>query len=154
MTKVLELIEEVIEVEAPPEAVWDLVTDLPRMASWSPQVVKTIVRGDGVRVGTKTININRRGPLVWPTRSRVVRFEPHRDFAFKILDNYTVWSFELEPTSAGTRVIQRREAPHGTSKISGFLVDKVMGGQDSFQLELRGGMKQTLERIKQEAEER
>lgn len=154
MTKVLELIEEVIEVEAPPEAVWDLVTDLPRMASWSPQVVKTIVRGDGVRVGTKTININRRGPLVWPTRSKVVRFEPHRDFAFKILDNYTVWSFELEPTSAGTRVIQRREAPHGTSKISGFLVDKVMGGQDSFQLELRGGMEQTLERIKQEAEER
>lgn len=152
MSEVKPLIEETIDIDAAPEAVWGLVTDLPRMASWSPQVVKTIVRGDGIALGTKTINVNRRGPLFWPTRSKVVRHTPHKDFAFKVLDNNTVWSFALEPTATGTRLVQRREAPHGTSKISAFLVDKVLGGQDTFQRELGEGMRETLVKIKAEAE--
>ena len=41
------LLEESIEVQAPPAKVWSLLTDLPRMAAWSPQVVKTVVRGPG-----------------------------------------------------------------------------------------------------------
>lgn len=153
MSEVKPLIEESIDIDAAPEAVWDLVTDLPRMASWSPQVVKTIVRGDGIALGTKTINVNRRGPLFWPTRSKVVRLTPHTEFAFKVLDNNTVWSFALEPTETGTRVVQRREAPNGTSKISAFLIDKVLGGQDIFQRELGEGMRETLARIKADAEE-
>lgn len=152
MSEVKPLIEETIDIDATPEAVWEMVTDLPRMASWSPQVVKTIVRGNGVSLGTQTINVNRRGPLFWPTRSKVVRFTPHSEFAFKILDNRTVWSFTLEPTETGTRVTQRREAPNGTSKISSFLVDKVLGSQSVFQDELSQGMQQTLARIKAEAE--
>lgn len=152
MSDVAPLIEETIEVSAQPERVWALVTDLPRMARWSPQVLKTIVRGDGVGLGTRTVNINRRGPLVWPTRSKVIRFEPHREFAFRIKDNFTIWSFTLEPTASGTRIVQRREAPDGTSEISSRLVKAVMGGQVSFTEELRAGMRQTLSRIKAEAE--
>ncbi|QIX28498.1 SRPBCC family protein [Nocardioides sp. JQ2195] len=152
MSDVKPLIEESIEIDATPEAVWALVTDLPRMASWSPQVVKTIVRGDGISLGTRAVNINRRGFLVWPTRSKVVRLAPHTDFAFQVLDNNSVWSFQLEPTTAGTRVTQRREAPNGTTRISSVLVDKVLGGQDTFQSELRDGMRQTLRRIKADAE--
>ena len=152
MTQVEALIEESIEVSAPPATVWKLVTDLPRMAAWSPQVVRTVVRGGPVQLGTRTVNINRRGPLVWPTRSKVVRFEPHRDFAFRIKDNKTIWSFTLEPTSDGTRVVQRREAPDGTSKISDGLIRRLLGGQQSFQGELRDGMRQTLRGIKVEAE--
>ena len=152
MTQIEPLIEESIDVDAPPATVWKLVTDLPRMASWSPQVVRTVVRGGPVALGTRTLNINRRGPLVWPTRSTVVRFEPHRDFAFRIKDNNTTWSFALEPTEAGTRVVQRREAPNGTTKISDTLIRRVMGGQESFQGELRTGMQQTLRRLKVDAE--
>lgn len=146
------LIEEVVEVAAPPARVWALVTDMPRMAEWSPQVVRTIVRGGGIGPGTRTVNINRRGPLFWPTRAKVIRFEPHREFAFRIKDNLTVWSFTLEPTATGTRVTQRREAPDGTSRISANLVKAVLGGQQTFQAELRDGMRQTLTRIKAEAE--
>ncbi|MBD8871004.1 SRPBCC family protein [Nocardioides donggukensis] len=147
------LLEESIEVSAPPATVWALVTDLPRMARWSPQVVKTIVRGGrGVGLGTRTVNINRRGPLVWPTRSKVVAFEPHSEFAFRIKDNYTIWSFSLEPTTTGTRVVQRRRTPDGTAAISNRLVDTVLGGQEQFTSELRDGMRQTLSRIKAEAE--
>ncbi|KQY57415.1 MULTISPECIES: SRPBCC family protein [unclassified Nocardioides] len=152
MTEVLELLEESIDIDADPATVWALVTDMPRMAQWSPQVVKTIVRGDGIALGTRTVNINRRGLLVWPTRSKVIRFEPEREFAFRIKDNKSVWSFSLDPIANGTRVVQRRQVPNGTTKISDTLIKAVMGGQESFQLELRGGMRQTLKRIKADAE--
>lgn len=152
MTQFEPMLEESIEVAAPPVKVWSLLTDLSRMASWSPQVVKTVVRGP-VQLGTRTFNINRRGPLFWPTRSKVVRFEPHQEFAFRVKDNFTVWSFSLEPTaSGGTRVVQRRETPDGISDISMKLTKTVLGGQEKFTGELRAGMRQTLERMKVEAE--
>lgn len=153
MTDIEPLIEETIDVDAPAVKVWALVSDLPRMASWSPQVVKTIVRGGPVQLGTRTLNINRRGLLVWPTRAKVVRFEPHSEIALRIKDNYTIWSFTLESSeSGGTRITQRRAAPDGISNVSVRLVNAALGGQQQFTDELRAGMKQTLSRIKAEAE--
>ena len=148
------LLEESIEVAAPPAKVWSLVTDLPRMSSWSPQVLRTIVRGGPVQLGTRAFNINHRGPLVWPTRTKVVAFEPHREFAFRIKENWTVWSFSLEPAGSGTRVTQRRRAPEGVSGVSRGLTRIALGGQQVFTDELRAGMRQTLERVKAEAERR
>lgn len=145
-------LEQSIDIAAPPVAVWALVTDLPRMAQWSPQVLKTFVRGGVVRQGATMVNLNRRGPLVWPTQSQVVRFEPHRDFAFRIKENWSIWSFELEPTETGTRLTQRRETPRGVSGISTFLTAKVLGGKETFEAELLEGMRQTLQRIKAEVE--
>lgn len=73
MSDVLPLIEETIETTAPVVRVWSLVSDLGRMSRWSPQVVKTVVRGRPIQLGTRMVNINRRGLLVWPTRTEVVR---------------------------------------------------------------------------------
>ncbi|MGZ4445643.1 MAG: SRPBCC family protein [Nocardioides sp.] len=147
------LLEETIEVAATPAQVWALVSDLPRMATWSPQVARTFVRGGGpVGLGTRTLNVNRRGLLVWPTRAKVVRFEPHTEIALRIKDNFTIWSFTLEPTETGTRIVQRREAPDGISSVSLRLTDSVLGGQRGFTEELRAGMRQTLARIKAEVE--
>ncbi len=148
------LLEETIEVEAPPAAVWALVSDVARMSSWSPQVVKTVVRGRPVQEGTRFFNLNRRGPLFWPTQARVVTFEPHREFAFRIKENWTVWSFSLEPAGSGTRVTQRRLAPEGVSGVSRGLTRIALGGQQVFTDELLAGMRQTLERVKAEAERR
>jgi uncharacterized protein YndB with AHSA1/START domain len=149
------LLEESIEVDAAPATVWALVSDVARMASWSPQVVKTVVRGGPVQNGTKFLNLNRRGLLFWPTQAKVVTFEPHRELAFRIKENWTVWSFTLEPTgSGGTRVTERRQAPDGISGVSRRLTRIALGGQQVFTDELRTGMRQTLERIKSEAESR
>ena len=123
------------------------------MSSWSPQVWKTIIRDDDrVQLGTRTLNINRDGFLVWPTRSKVIRFDPHTHFAFRIKDNRTIWSFTLEPTGSGTRIIQRRETPDGVASNSQRLTKWFMGGTSKFQGGLREGMRQTLQRIKAEAE--
>lgn len=146
-------LEESIEIDASPAQVWALVTDVARMASWSPQVVKSFVSGP-VQLGTRFRNVNRRGLLVWPTSAKVVRFEPHTDFAFRVRDNLTIWSFALEPTATGTRVTQRREVPDGISSISVKLTKLAFGGQDSFGDELSEGMRQTLTKIKATAEAR
>ncbi|WP_122819148.1 SRPBCC family protein [Nocardioides pantholopis] len=143
-----------IEIDAPPARVWALVSDVRRMSEWSPQVVRSFVRGGVVRRGTTFLNVNRRGLLFWPTRGRVVRFDPHREFAFQIAENWTIWSFTLEETGTGTRVVQRREAPRGISGVSRRLTQVALGGQEPFTVELLDGMAQTLERVKAEAEAR
>ncbi len=144
-------LEATIDVDAPPESVWAMVSDLPRMASWSPQVVRTIARG-GPGVGTRTLNINRSGWKVWPTRSKVIRFEEPREIAFRIKDNLTIWSYSLEPTGSGTRIVHRREAPDGLSSVSAALQKAVLGGLEKFDEEVLDGMRTTLRRIKAEAE--
>lgn len=146
-------LEAEIEIDASPAQVWALVGDLRSMPRWSPQVRKVIVRGGQVREGAKMVNINRRGLLVWPTQSKVVAYEPERRVAFRVKENYTVWSFTLTQTATGgTRVVQRREAPHGISDLSVRLTNGVLGGMEGFTQELRDGMRQTLERVKAEAE--
>ncbi|GGC58208.1 SRPBCC family protein [Hoyosella rhizosphaerae] len=145
-------LEATIETTAPPAKVWQIVSDLPRMGEWSPQCRKSFFLGGEIGEGSLAININRKGFLVWPTRSRVVTFTPNEKVAFKVLDNNTVWSYTLEPTQTGTRIIERREAPKGTTKVSQFLVKTVLGGNDDFEKELIEGMNLTLERIKAEAE--
>lgn len=145
-------LEASIEINASPQDVWAIVADLPRMGEWSPQCKMMKVIGGTVREGAKTVNINRKGFLVWPTTAKVVRFEPNKSVAFRIAENRTIWSYELEPTAAGTKVTERREAPTGTSKVSQFLVKTVLGGNDGFEVELVDGMNATLRRLKAEAE--
>lgn len=150
---VLDEIEQSVEIAAPPETVWELVSNLPRLAEWSPQVVKSIVLGGGdVHGGSFLLNINRRGLLFWPTRSKVVRFSAPREVAWRIKENGSTWSFTLEPTATGTRLIHRRDLSDGLSSVSAKLTDRFMGGQEVFQEELQAGMRQTLGRVKDLAE--
>lgn len=153
MTIEAKTLEATIDIAATPEEIWPLVSDLRRMASWSPQVVKAIQRGGSGGVGTRTLNINRSGWKVWPTRAKVIRYDAPSAFTFRVKDNKTIWSYVLEPlATGGTRVAVRREAPDGLAPISARLQDLLMGGLDSFNEEILAGMRQTLERIKAAAE--
>ena len=147
-------LEATIEIDAPPAQVWALISDPRRMAAFSPQVVMSVLRGGGpVAKGTKFLNLNRRGPLLWPTQSMVVRFEPHAEFAFRIGENWTIWSFTLEPSATGgTRVTQRRETPKGISNLFLRLTKVALGGVPKFTGELADGMHETLAKIKAAAE--
>jgi len=140
-------------IAASPAQVWALVTDVRRMAEWSPQVRRTFVVGGPLRLGTRFVNINQDGWKHWPTSAKVVRFSPHTDFAFRITENRTIWSFSLAPTEdGGTEVTQRRETPDGIAPISGALVRVALGGQQKFRADLVAGMQETLARMKAELE--
>ncbi|KGI69803.1 SRPBCC family protein [Mycolicibacterium rufum] len=140
-----------IDINAPVSTVWRLVSDLDRMPQWSPQCrwMKAI---GGVRAGARTINMNRRGMLFWPTTCRITEVQPERKLAWRVNENNTVWSYELEPTEAGTRLVETRSAENGTKAMSTFLVGKFMGGVPSFENELVEGMNASLARIKAAAE--
>ncbi|ORM26930.1 SRPBCC family protein [Williamsia sp. 1135] len=143
------LLEASTEIKASPEKVWELVSDLKRMGEWSPQCRKVVVRGGGpVTLGTKTINVNKRGLLVWPTTAKVVRFEPNKEIAYRITENGSIWSFTITPTDDGVKLTERREAPNNTKKVSQVLINVAMGGEKPFDAELIDGMNQTLGKIK------
>ncbi|MDN5745334.1 MAG: SRPBCC family protein [Nocardioidaceae bacterium] len=151
------LLEESIEINAPADKVWSLVTDIPKMAKWSPQVVKSTVKGGIVKEGATFSNLNKQGIKRWPTGGKVVRFTPPTDstpgeFAFRIRENRSIWSFQLESTAGGTKVTERRETPDGLSGLSLGLTKVVLGGQEKFTAELKQGMQQTLQRLKAEVE--
>ena len=142
-----------IEINAPVSKVWSLVSDVSRMPQWSPQC--RIMRALGpIRPGTRTINLNRRGMLFWPTTSVITEVVPERKFAFRIPLNTTVWSYELEPTATGTRLVETRHAENGVTAVSTAVTKVALGGTDSFERELLEGMNDGLGRIKAAAEGR
>lgn len=147
-----QLIEGSVDIAATPSVVWNLVSDLKRMGEWSPQCRKMIVFGKEVKRGTRTLNLNGRGKLRWPTNAKVVAFEPNRRLAFQIVENRTIWTYDLEATEFGTRLTESRSAPKGVSKVSNVLTQNVLGGTDNFEVELDGGINTTLSRIKAAAE--
>jgi uncharacterized protein YndB with AHSA1/START domain len=142
-----------IEINAPVSRVWSLVSDVSKMPQWSPQC--RVMRALGpIRPGTRTLNLNRRGLLFWPTTAVITEVVPERKFAFRIPINTSVWSYELEPTATGTRLVETRHAENGVTAVSTAVTKAALGGVDSFEKELLDGMNQSLARIKTAAEGR
>ncbi len=136
-----------IEVAAAPEAVWAIVSDVTRMPEWSPELRRLFVIGSKEpRVGMNLVGINRRKYVVWPTTSKVVRFEPGRAVAWKTRESGATWTYELEPTATGTRITGRRDLPEFT--LGTTLMAPVIGGAEGHDQELADGIRSTLERIK------
>lgn len=141
------------DIAAPPAEVWALVSDLRNMARWSPQTVKSFRRG-GEGLGATFLNVNRLKVLVWPTQSKVVRFdapgaEGTGEIAWRVKENFTIWSLRLAPNAAGgTTLTSTREAPQGISDVSVRLTKVAFGGVPKFTGQLQADMAVTLAKIK------
>lgn len=145
------LLQAQVDINAPVAKVWELVSDLKLMPQWSPQC--RLMKAFGpLRPGTKTINLNRRKFLYWPTTSQITEFIPEKKLAFRVNENGTVWCYELEPTDTGTRLVETRHAENGVKPVSTMTVNALMGGVDNFEQELVDGMNASLARIKAAAE--
>lgn len=145
------LLQAEIDINAPVEKVWGLISDFKRMPEWSPQCRLMKALGP-VRQGTRTLNVNRRNRMFWTTTSTVTEVIPERKLAFRVNANGTIWSYELEPTDNGTRVVESRHAENGVKAISNFTINALLGGVPSFERELVEGMNASLARIKAAAE--
>ena len=78
----------------------------------------TEVTGGENGLGARFLNVNRKGLLVWPTQSKIIRFEAPTasaagEIAWRVKENYTVWSLRLEPTADGgtTRLANVADPP-------------------------------------------
>ena len=136
------LLQAQVDIKAPVSTVWALVSDFRRMPQWSPQC--RLMRALGpVRPGTRTVNLNRRNLLFWPTTATVIEVIPDQKLAFRVNTNNTVWSYELQPIPEGTRVIESRHAENGVKPVSGMAVEQVHGRDG----ELRAGTRRRYERL-------
>jgi hypothetical protein len=92
-----------ILVQATPEAIYDLVTDISRTGEWSP-----ICRGswwdtaDSPRPGAWFTSSNQTGDTVWETRAQVDVATPGREYAWLIGDGFVRWAYTLAPVGDAT----------------------------------------------------
>lgn len=145
------LLQAHVDIDAPAATVWELISDLRRMPQWSPQC-RWMKPFGPVRQGTRTLNLNRRKRMFWPTTCTVVEVVPDRKLAFRVDANNTIWSYELEPSGEGTRLIESRHAENGVTAFSNLSVNALFGGTTNFERELLDGMNASLARIKAAAE--
>lgn len=103
-------VEESVLVHATPERAYRAISDIRRMATFSPECVGVRVRGRGpVVAGTRFTGFNRKGLWLWFTDCRVVRAEEGRDFAFRVTSfglPIALWGYRFTPEEDGTRVTE------------------------------------------------
>jgi hypothetical protein len=118
------------------------------MPEFSPELRRVVPLGRRTSgVGARILGINRRGLAVWPTTSRVTRWEPCRAVAWRTRESGATWVYELRPTAGGgTRVTSRRVLAAWSPGTA--LLAPLIGGAAGHDRELAEGMATTLERIK------
>jgi hypothetical protein len=99
-----------IEIHASPEAVYGLVSDLPRMGEWSPENIGGEWQDGGSgKVGDRYIGHNRASERAWSVPVMVTVAERGRCFEFVTRPDegpYVRWTYRLEPSGTGTRVTE------------------------------------------------
>ena len=147
-----------IDIAAPPEKIYELVSDITRMGQWSPECVRCSwtkgATGPAVGARFKAKNKARRGPA-WFNTPTVTVAEPGREFAFNRngpgIGSYT-WRYVMAPTPAGTRLTESFDAERPLGSAMTWLTEKWTGSTDR-DADLQRGMTITLARIKTAAEQ-
>lgn len=140
-----------ISIDATPDRVWRVISDVRRTAEWSPECRKVVARSP-LRVGSRLLGLNRRKAIVWATVSRITELEVDRVISWVVLTNRSVWTYRLEPTDAGSRLTETRETPRGEGRFALVFTRVLLGGQRAHDDELEAGMQAGLGLIKQAVE--
>jgi hypothetical protein len=140
-----------VHVDASPEAVYDLVSDVRRMGEWSPETVKAVWLDGATEAapGARFKGSNRDGLLRWSTKPVIEVADRGRELTFVTVlggKQYTRWSYRFEPSGDGTDVTESWEEIAQLPVIGRFMMS------DKREQHLTDGCRQTLERIKQAAE--
>lgn len=97
------------DIDAPPDAVWSVVSDVTRIPEWSP----VCRRCEWVEEGTRFRGDNKLNGVRWSRECVVTSSEPGREFGFATLfkgQESTRWRYRLEPLDGGgTRVHEAYE---------------------------------------------
>lgn len=146
--------EEHIVVDVPPAEVFAAVTDVRRMARWSPECFAVwIWRRDNGRPA-RFIGWNRYGPFVWFTTCQVRVVDPDAEFAFDVTTfGFPVarWGYRFSSTEGGTKVTEYWVDRRGRGAT---VLGRIFTGKSAtMRPEVnREGMRETLRRLKSELE--
>ncbi len=148
----------VLIVDAPPDAVYAVVSDVTRTPEFSPEVERcTWLDGaTGPAVGARFEAVNKVGwGPAWTNRPVVVAADPGREFAFSRTEKYAgtlVWRYLFEPSGGGTRITESYTVTRAVSRLGWFIIGGLYGRHDRC-ADLRAGMQQTLQRIRDTVEQ-
>jgi Polyketide cyclase / dehydrase and lipid transport len=100
-----------LDINAPADRVWALVSDLPRMGEWSPENTggKWVKGATGPGLGAVFKGTNKNGVRRWSTTVTVIACEPSKVFEFAVTSGPLAvanWRYEFEETTAGCRVTE------------------------------------------------
>jgi uncharacterized protein YndB with AHSA1/START domain len=141
-----------VQINASPEKVYDVVSDVRRMGEWSPEChhCEWLDGATGPTVGARFKGSNRNGLIRWSTKPRVLAAEKGREFTF-VTDvrgkDLTKWSYRFEPEGGGTKVTESFEMMADQPGLITFFEKRVMRVKDR-KADLEKNMTATLERIK------
>ena len=139
-----------LHIDAPPDKVWDLVSDVTRIGEFSPETFEAKwTRGStGPEVGASFkghVKRNGVGPTYW-SPCQVTKCVPNEVFEFAVgTDDITfnTWGYLLQPEYGGTRVTEYfRLEPKLPMRLYWMLLGRLRGRTNE------RGMRTTLERMK------
>jgi hypothetical protein len=139
-----------VHMDATPQRVWDLVSDITRIGEFSPETFEAEWLGDatGPALGAKFrghVKRNEKGPTYW-TVCKVTQCEAERDFGFAVMFAHRAvnnWRYQLVPAGDGTDVTESFElTPMLVMRLYWRLAGWARGRRN------RDDMRRTLERIK------
>lgn len=151
-----------VDISAPPERVWELVTDITLMPRFSTELQSTAwAEGFALpELGAQFLGTNRHPAIgEWTTTSQIIDFEARRSFGWAVgnpENPAAVWQFELSPTPEGTRLSYTARIGPGPSGVS-MLIDREPERADEIiarrLTQFRAGMQDTLAGIRELAEQ-
>jgi uncharacterized protein YndB with AHSA1/START domain len=115
-----------VDIAAPPERVWRLVTDINIPARFSNEF-QGAEWLDGAEPALGSRFVGRNGHDVagmWETTCTVIWFEPLRSFGYAVNDIESPaarWRFDLEPSGDGTKLTMWAQIGPGRSGVSWFI---------------------------------
>ena len=145
-----------LHMNAAPEVVWDLVTDVTKIGLYSPETFEAewLDGADGPAIGARFrghVKRNGRGPIYW-TECKVVSCHQGREFGFSVMwrsKPVNTWTYRLEPLGEGTDVTESYRLADNLGMRIYWKLAGTRRGKTNLD-----GMRSTLERIKAVAEAR
>ena len=148
-------------IGAPPDRVWELVSDVELMPAMSSELqsVEWLDGANGPAAGARFTGRSKHDAMgEWETTSQVVEFEPGRVFGWAVGDPASpsaLWRFRLESKDGGTELSEWMQMDPGRSGLS-FAIDQMPDKEQKIVFvrmrEFERNITVTLEQIKALAE--
>lgn len=144
-----------IDIAAPPELVYDLVSDVENLPEWAAEIERCAWTGGatGPAVGAKFKGRNEHKKRKWGSLCVVTAAEPGREFAFQVRIGgvpSALWRYQIEPTDSGCRVTEstRRLVPRPVT----MTVNRLFLGIKDRDNHNQVNIERTLAKLKEHAE--
>ena len=105
-----------VDVDARPEQVWSLLTDITRAGDWSHENQGGEWLGGATEAapGARFRGRNENGAFKWSRECEVLAVEPGASISWRTIPSWryrdsTIWTYEIEATDRGCRIAQRYE---------------------------------------------